>query len=60
MEIEVGGDSEGELDNAIAGFGEAGLDFSFDKSKVEDIFGDAYNFTLEVGGKTLYAISYNV
>ena len=60
MDIEIGGDSTGELDNAIAGFGEAGLDFSFDKSKVEDTFGDASNFTLEIGGKKIYGIAYNV
>jgi hypothetical protein len=58
--IEIGGDSEGELDNAVAGFGEAGLDFSFDEDKVRDVHGDADTFTLRVGGKTIHGISYNV
>jgi hypothetical protein len=43
----------------IAGLGEGGLDFSFDSSKVEDEYGDAHTFTIEVGGKTIYGISYN-
>lgn len=46
-------------DEGIAGLGEGGLDFSFDKNKVKDEFGDASNFTIRIGGKTIYGIVYN-
>ncbi len=58
-EIVMGGNVDGDLDPEIAGFGE-GLDLSFDPSKVEDQFGDAYNFTLTIAGKPVYAIAYNL
>jgi hypothetical protein len=59
-EISMGGNADGEPDPEIAGLGEGGLDFSFNRSKVKDVYGDAYNFTIKVGGKTVYGISYNV
>ena len=57
--IVMGGTVDGDFDPEIAGFGE-GLDLSFDPSKVEDQFGDAYNFTLTIAGKPVYAIAYNL
>jgi|TARA_B110000495_G_scaffold98139_1_gene84920 hypothetical protein len=59
MEILQAGDSEGNEDPEIAGLGEGGLDFSFNPDKVKDKFGDASNFTIRVGGKTIYGIQYN-
>lgn len=59
-EIVMGGNADGDLDPEIAGFGEMGLDFSFNPSKVKDEYGDASNFTLTIAGKPVYAISYNV
>ena len=58
-EILQAGDSEGNEDHEIAGLGEGGLDFSFNPDKVKDTYGDASNFTIRVGGKTIYGISYN-
>ena len=46
-------------DEGVAGLGEGGLDFSFDRSKVADEFGDASTFEIKVAGKTVYGISYN-
>ena len=43
----------------VAGLGEGGLDFSFDRSKVADEFGDASEFEIKVAGKPVYGISYN-
>ena len=59
-EIVMGGNVDGDLDPEIAGFGEMGLDFSFNPSKVKDEYGDASDFTLTIAGKPVYAISYNV
>jgi len=58
-EILQAGDSEGNEDHEIAGLGEGGLDFSFNPDKVKDTYGDASNFTIRVGGKTIYGIRYN-
>ena len=58
-EILQAGDSEGNEDPEIAGLGEGGLDFSFNPDKVKDEYGDASNFTIRVGGKTIYGIQYN-
>ena len=58
-EILQAGDSEGNEDHEIAGLGEGGLDFSFNPDKVKDEYGDASNFTIRVGGKTIYGIQYN-
>ena len=58
-EILQAGDSEGNEDHEIAGLGEGGLDFSFNPDKVKDTYGDASNFTIRVGGKTIYGIQYN-
>ena len=59
MEILQAGDSEGNEDPEIAGLGEGGLDFSLNPDKVKDEYGDASNFTIRVGGKTIYGIAYN-
>lgn len=59
-EIVMGGNAEGDDDPEIAGFGDMGLDFSFNPSKVKDEYGDAFNFKLIIAGKPVYAISYNV
>ena len=58
-EIGPGADSNGNEDPEIAGLGEGGLDFSFNPDKVKDEYGDASNFTIRVGGKTIYGIAYN-
>jgi hypothetical protein len=58
-DIEIGGDSKGNPDPEIAGLGDAGMDFSFNQDKVKDDYGDASEFTIEVGGKTIYGIVYN-
>jgi hypothetical protein len=60
QEIQEGGDSEGNLDPEIAALGDEGLDFSFNSKKVKDVYGDASNFKLEINGKTVYGIAYNV
>jgi len=59
-EIVTGGNADGEEDIEIAGLGEMGLDFSFNPSKVKDIYGDADNFKLIIAGKPVYGISYNM
>ncbi len=59
-EIVTGANAEGDEDVEIAGFGEMGLDFSFDPSKVEDEYGESSTFKLVIAGKPVYAISYNV
>ena len=58
-EIEIGGDSEGNTDPEIAGLSDVGMDFSFNKNKVKDEYGDASEFIIKVGGKTIYGIAYN-
>jgi Tat protein secretion system quality control protein TatD with DNase activity len=59
-EITIGADYEGNEDPEIAGFGEGGLDFSFNPDKVKDVYGDAFNFKLIIAGKPVYGISYNI
>lgn len=59
-ELGIGANSNGEEDTEIAGFGEAGLDFSFNQNKVKDTYGDASNFKLIIAGKPVYGIAYNV
>ena len=58
--LEIGGDEDGNDDKEIAGFGEYGLDFSFNPKKVKDTYGDASNFKLVIAGKPVYGISYNM
>jgi|FLOH01.1.fsa_nt_gi hypothetical protein len=59
-EIGPGADIDGNEDPEVAGLGESGLDFSFNPEKVKDEYGDASNFTIRVGGKTIYGIVYNM
>jgi len=59
-EIGPGADIDGNEDPEVAGLGESGLDFSFNPEKVKDEYGDASNFTIRVGGKTIYGIEYNM
>jgi len=60
MEILQAGDSEGNEDPEIAGLGESGLDFSFNPEKVKDEYGDASEFIINVGGKKIYGLAYNM
>ena len=59
-EIRPGYDFDGNEDLEIAGLGESGLDFSFNPEKVKDEYGDASEFIINVGGKKIYGLAYNM
>ena len=59
-EIGSGADIDGNEDPEIAGLGESGLDFSFNPEKVKDEYGDASEFIINVGGKKIYGLAYNM
>ena len=44
----------------VASIGDLGLDFSFDKQYVTSFDGEGSEFEIEVGGKTVYGLGYNV
>ena len=54
-EIEPGINAEGEPDSEIAVLGD-GLEFSFNPAKVKD--DENSSFTLNIGGKTIYGLTY--
>lgn len=59
-EIGPGADIDGNEDPEIAGLGESGLDFSFNRKKVKDEYGDASEFIIKVGGKKIYGLAYDM
>lgn len=56
-------DDNGEIDliesEHICGLFE-GMDLSFDRKYVTDMYGNAKEFEIEVNGKTIYGLSYNM
>ena len=58
-EIESLEDSEGNPDSEIVGLGDAGMAFSFNRKKVKFDEDGTQEFTVKVGGKTIYGIAYN-